>query len=131
MVRRLFDVIETRPETRHASVMLCVSGAAGQDAPAAELAANEGFVTIYRMLLPRFTLRSVLWGVAGCAVVALVAGQAVAGNRGALAALLALGGAVVFFVVYVVGYVVVRAIPLDSKATSIVGRSTEQTEGSP
>lgn len=111
--------------------MLCVSGTAGQDAPVAVLAANEGFVTIYLMLLPRFTLRSVLWGVTGCAVVALVAGQAVAGNRGALAALLALGGAVVFFVVYVFSYLFVRRIPLDTKRRSIAGRSTDQAEGSP
>jgi hypothetical protein len=75
------------------------------------------------MLLPRFTLRSVLWGVTGCAVVALVAGQAVAGNRGAQAALLALGGAAVFFVVYVLSYLLVRAIPLDSRTRPIVQRN--------
>jgi hypothetical protein len=85
------------------------------------------------MLLPRFTLRSVLWGVTGCAVVALVAGQAVAGNRGALAALLALGGAGVFFAVYVLSYLLVRAIPLDAKVQSISGRtsSRDETEVSP
>ena len=75
------------------------------------------------MLLPRFTLRSVLWGVTGCAVVALIAGQAVAGNRGAQAALLALGGAAVFFVVYLLSYLLVRSIPLESRTRSVVQRN--------
>lgn len=83
-------------------------------------------MTIKHMLLPRFTLRSVLWGVAGCAVVAFVAGQAVAGQTWALATLLALGGAVFFFVIYALSYTLLRVMPLDTTSN----RTAAQAAGS-
>ena len=102
------------------------------------LAARGGFVTIKHMLLPRFTLRSVLWGVAACAVVAFVAGQAVAGQTWALASLLALGGAVIFFAIYALSYVLVRMMPLDTnpnrtaaKAAAVSGATQSGSEAPP
>ncbi|MEX2169232.1 MAG: hypothetical protein WD851_07970 [Pirellulales bacterium] len=88
------------------------------------LAADGRFVTINHMLLPRFTLRSVLWGVTLCAVVALVAGQAVAGQDWAVATLAAVGGAVFFFLIYALAFILVQILPVDGKANRINAKVT-------
>lgn len=76
-----------------------------------------------RMWLPRFTLRWAFLIVTLCAFVALIAGRAVAGKEWAIAVVIALGGAVFFFLVYSLFYVILHALPVAPQPASRPDRS--------
>lgn len=71
------------------------------------------------MLTPRFTLRTALKGVTIYALVALIAGQAVAGQYWAIAAIIALAGVVFFFGVYAASYLLMKLVPVDGRSQVI------------
>jgi hypothetical protein len=75
------------------------------------------------MLLPRFTLRSVLLAVTCCAFIAPVIGQAVAGRPWAIATSVALCGTAAFFLVYALFYGIIRMLPFDSTSDSSIATS--------
>ena len=64
------------------------------------------------MILPRYSIRTVLYLVVLVAVVALVAGQGVAGAEWAIAFTIAVGSLVIFWMMYVLFYGIISLFAL-------------------